>query len=575
MHFTLMQSQDIRRRSQAVRQSSAKAPFISSILIGASSNFRRLLPFRALVVSDRLPLRRLLFLFLCLIVSASITALAFSQKKKPRTIVYKKEHLGAKVNSTYNELLPIIAPNGKYLYFTMGRGNPRNTGDEKYQDIYVSSLLSDGTWSFPKNVGPTFNSIADDAVSGVSPDGSVLFIKNYAYNRTNGLCFAKRTADNQWKIDSIVIENYYNINPLLSQSISINGNYIILSVERSDGYGGLDLYVSKLKDRKKNLYSEPQNLGPVINTAKNEIAPFIASDGQTLYFSSDGLPGEGGGDVFITKRFDDSWVNWGYPVNMGPEINTPGMDAYYSVPASGDRAYFSSSNGNNLLDLFSIPLKDYQRPKPVMFMSGTVTSRSGTPIRASIICTNLSNNNEIATAESLQDDGTFSLIAPVGDHYRIRAEAPGFLSFSDDLDLSKQSGFSEPTFDIVLDSIVVGSKVILGDIFFDFNSSTLQEASFYTLDKQAAFLLDSKDISLEIEGHTDSLGGDEYNKELSQRRADAVKSYLVSKGIASERLTTIGFGSEQPISDNETEDGRRMNRRVVFCITRIDIQKKK
>ena len=208
-------------------------------------------------------------------------------------------------------------------------------------------------------------------------------------------------------------------------------------------------------------------------------------------------------------------------------------------------------------------------------MSGTVTSRSGTPIRASIICTNLSNNNEIATAESLQDDGTFSLIAPVGDHYRIRAEAPGFLSFSDDLDLSKQSGFSEPTFDIVLDSIVVGSKVILGDIFFDFNSSTLQEASFYTLDKQAAFLLDSKDISLEIEGHTDSLGGDEYNKELSQRRADAVKSYLVSKGIASERLTTIGFGSEQPISDNETEDGRRMNRRVVFCITRIDIQKKK
>lgn len=570
-----MQSQDIRRRSQAVRQSSAKAPFISSILIGASSNFRRLLPFRALVVSDRLPLRRLLFLFLCLIVSASITALAFSQKKKPRTIVYKKEHLGAKVNSTYNELLPIIAPNGKYLYFTMGRGNPRNTGDEKYQDIYVSSLLSDGTWSFPKNVGPTFNSIADDAVSGVSPDGSVLFIKNYAYNRTNGLCFAKRTADNQWKIDSIVIENYYNINPLLSQSISINGNYIILSVERSDGYGGLDLYVSKLKDRKKNLYSEPQNLGPVINTAKNEIAPFIASDGQTLYFSSDGLPGEGGGDVFITKRFDDSWVNWGYPVNMGPEINTPGMDAYYSVPASGDRAYFSSSNGNNLLDLFSIPLKDYQRPKPVMFMSGTVTSRSGTPIRASIICTNLSNNNEIATAESLQDDGTFSLIAPVGDHYRIRAEAPGFLSFSDDLDLSKQSGFSEPTFDIVLDSIVVGSKVILGDIFFDFNSSTLQEASFYTLDKQAAFLLDSKDISLEIEGHTDSLGGDEYNKELSQRRADAVKSYLVSKGIASERLTTIGFGSEQPISDNETEDGRRMNRRVVFCITRIDIQKKK
>lgn len=457
----------------------------------------------------------------------------------------------------------------------MGRGNPRNIGDAKYQDIYFSTLSTDGIWSFPKNVGPMLNSIADDAISGVSPDGTVLFIKNSSHNLTNGLCFAKHISEDKWQIDSITIENYYRLSSQVSETITINGNYIILSIERSDGYGGLDLYVSKLKDRKKNLYSEPQNLGPVINTAGNEIAPFIASDGQTLYFSSDGLPGEGGGDVFITKRFDDSWVNWGYPVNMGPEINTPGMDAYYSVPASGDKAYFSSSNGNNLLDLFSIPLKDYQRPKPVMFMSGTVTSRSGTPVRATIICTNLSDNSEIATAESLSDDGTFSLIAPVGAHYRIRAEAPGFLPFSDDLDLSKQLGFSEPTFDIVLDSITIGSKVILGDIFFDFNSSTLQEASFYTLDKQAVFLLDAKDISLEIEGHTDSLGGDEYNKELSQRRADAVKSYLVSKGIPSERLATRGFGSDQPISDNETEEGRRMNRRVVFRITRIDIPKKK
>src|SRR5688572_24531133 len=152
-----MQSQYIRRRSQAVRQSSAKAPFISSILIGASSNFRQLLPFRPFVVSDRLPLKRLLFFFLCLIVSASISHPVFSQKKKPRAIVYKKEHLGYKINSTYNELLPIISPNGKYLYFTMGRGNPRNTGDDKYQDIYLSTLSKDGIWSFPKNLGPKFN----------------------------------------------------------------------------------------------------------------------------------------------------------------------------------------------------------------------------------------------------------------------------------------------------------------------------------------------------------------------------------------------------------------------------------
>lgn len=556
-----MQSQDIRRRSQAVRQSSAKAPFISSILIGASSVF----------FSHSKTLLRITFLTLCLF---SIITVLYGQKKRPKVIVYKKEHLGPKINSPYNEMLPLISPNGRILYFTMGRGNPRNTGDAKYQDIYYSTLQPDGSWSFAKNAGPTFNSVADDAVSGVSPDGTVLFIKNYSYNRANGLCFARKLPENKWQIDSITIENYYNLNPLISQSISSNGNYIILSIERSDGYGGLDLYVSKVKNRKNNLYAEPQNLGPVINTAKNEIAPFIALDGLTLYFTSDGRGGEGDGDVFITKRFDDSWVNWGYPVNMGPEVNTSGMDAYYSVPASGDKAYFSSSNGENLLDLFSIPLKDYQRPQPIMFMSGTVKSRSGTPLRASITCSDLSDNNEVATAESFAEDGAFSLITPVGDHYRIRVEAPGFLPYSDDLDLSKKSGFTEPTVDIVLDSIIVGSKVTIGDIFFDFNSATLQEASYFTLDKQASFLTEAKDIRFEIEGHTDSIGGDAYNKDLSLRRAESVRQYLISKGIAADRLTSHGYGSEQPISDNESEEGRKMNRRVVFRITNIDIKKK-
>lgn len=550
-----MQSQEYRRRSQAVRQSSAKAPFISSILIGASFK-----PF-AIVCT-------------CLLFIITHTNIAFPQKNKSRTTRYSKEHLGGKINSPYNELLPIIAPNGKYLYFTMGRGNPRNMGDDKYQDIYISTRMKDGSWSYPKNIGAKFNSIADDAISGVSPDGTTLFIKNYTYNHDNGLCFAKQASGDEWQIDSITIENYYNINSLLSQSISTNGNYIILSIERSDGYGGLDLYVCRVKDRKRHIYSEPQNLGPIINTSKNEIAPFLASDGVTMYFTSDGLPGHGGGDVFLATLLDDSWVNWSYPVNMGPEVNTLGMDAYYSVPASGDKAYFSSSNGRNMLDLFSIPLKENQRPKPVMFLSGHVTSRNGTPVVASIICTDIKKNTEVGSSYSLSDEGAYSLIAPIGDHYRIRVEAPGYLSYSTDLDLRKLSGFSELTTDIILDSIRIGSTVTLGDIFFDFNSSVLEVASYYSLDKQAEFLIKERQLSLQIEGHTDSLGSNEYNKELSEARANSVKSYLISKGVAANRLTVRGIGAEQPVSDNETEEGRKLNRRVVFRITHIETHNK-
>lgn len=486
---------------------------------------------------------------------------AFSQKKNIKT----KQNLGKAVNSVYSELSPIIAPNGKLLLFTMGIGHPLNLGEDHLQDCWASRLVN-GQWSKPKNLGVPINSAGNDAISGVSADGKVLFIKNFYYNHVSGLCYAQLTPKGVSKIDPITIEKYSNSNSFSSQCISSNGQYIIMSIEQADGYGGLDLYVSKLKDRKKYIYGPPENLGPVINTKENDFAPFLATDGKTLYYSTSGREGFGNADVFLTKRLDNSWVNWTAPQNMGAQINTAGMDAYYSIPASGDVAYFSSSNGAYMLDLYKIALDEDQRPFPVTLLSGRVTNRKGRILDAMIVCTDIEQNLEVSRSSTSEDAEKFSMVLPAGQHYRFNVESPGYLPFSDEIDLSAQSGFEEPFIEIVLDSIAIGSITTIGDIFFDFNKATLKPESFYSLDKLAELLKAKSTWVVEIQGHTDSIGTPEFNSKLSRERAQAVVDYLKDKGIASKRLQAEGFGALKPVSENASEEGRRKNRRVAFRI---------
>jgi outer membrane protein OmpA-like peptidoglycan-associated protein len=507
-------------------------------------------------------LYRYSFLISLLLFSSHIFAQDGGEAKK---VFHKKENLGKLINSPYSEIAPIISPNGKLLFFTMGIGHPSNQGEEHLQDCYVSRFQS-GRWGVPKNLGIPINSPGNDAISGVSPDGKVLFIKNFYYNHVSGLCFASLDSNGKWRIDPIYIDKFANTNQFTSQCISSNGEFIIISAEMPDSYGGLDLYVCRLKDRKKNLYGAPQNLGPVINTKENDFAPFLASDGKTLYYSTSGKGGYGDADVFITKRLDDSWVNWSAPQNMGPEINTPGMDAYYSIPASGDVAYFSSSNGRNQLDLYKIALSEDQRPAPVTLLSGRVTDRSGKILNAQIICNDIESNSEVARSSTSEDAETFSMVLPAGEHYRFTVESPGYLPYSDEIDLSAQSGFSEPFIEIVLDSIAVGSITTIGDIFFDFNKATLQPESYYSLNKLVEFLKVNSTWIVEIQGHTDSIGTAEFNNKLSLERAQSVVDYLKEKGIAGSRVHAEGFGSLNPVAENSTEEGRRKNRRVAFRI---------
>jgi outer membrane protein OmpA-like peptidoglycan-associated protein/Tol biopolymer transport system component len=476
----------------------------------------------------------------------------------------RKINLGPDVNSQYSELSPIISPDGKLLFFTMGQGNPDNMGDEHLQDCYVSRRTASG-WSKPVNLGVPINSAGNDAISGVSPDGSVLFIKNFVYNKTSGLCFARRIRSG-WKIDSITIDNYSNANALSSQCISADFKYIIFSAERPEGYGELDLYVSKLIGAATNHYGTPQNLGPVINTNKDEFAPFLAVDGQSLYFSSRGHGGYGNADVFLSKRLDDSWVNWTAPKNLGPELNTPEMDAYYSIPASGDVAYYSSYNGANQMDLYMVTLTDDIRPNPVILVTGKVINKAGAPLEASVSYSGVGDDTAAGSMLTNIITGHFALVLPSGRNYAIRVEAPGYLPYSDNIDLTNATLYRETSMTITLDSMSAGNSFVLKNIFFDFDKAILRPDSRFELERLVSLLTHYRSLTALIGGYTDSTGTPQHNEELSQARAQAVVDYLVSAGIDSGRIKAFGYGASDPVAPNATEEGKQLNRRVVFRV---------
>lgn len=508
------------------------------------------------------------FLVLLTIFSAGhLHAQGSASQKKSSGRKIQKQNLGTTVNSVASELSPIISSDGRLLYFTMGAGHPENMGSDKLQDCYVSRRDGDG-WSKPANLGAPINSVGNDAISGVSPDGSVLFIKNFAHNVLNGLCFA-RYQKGGWKIDSIYIEGYSNSNPLSSQTINTNFSTIIFSAEMPDGYGGLDLYISRLVDPVKFKYSTPQNLGPVINTTADDFSPFLASDGQSLYFASKGHRGFGDADMFIAKRLDDSWVNWTSPRNLGPELNTTGMDAYYSIPASGDIAYFSSANGDRRLDLYKVALSDDIRPNPVILVTGKVQSPSKRPLDASIVYASLKSGEIAASLLTNPVNGRFAVVLPYGEHYSVNAYSSNYLPYSDNLDLESVSMYREIQTVITLDSIRAGGAVTLSNIFFATNEATLKSESTAELEKLRDLLQKNPTWIVQIEGHTDNVGSDDYNIALSKARAEAVVKYLVDHGIEQKKLSAKGFGAAQPVADNATEEGRQQNRRVVFRIVKI------
>jgi OmpA-OmpF porin, OOP family len=329
------------------------------------------------------------------------------------------------------------------------------------------------------------------------------------------------------------------------------------------------LYVSFLEG--DDIWTAPKSLGKKINLPDyNEMSPFIAADGVTLYFSSDRPGGLGENDIWMCKRQGDTWQKWSDPVNLGSPINTAGSEAFFTLDAGGEFAYLTSSDGAfGASDIVRVKLLEKEMPDPVILLTGNVyNAKTKEPLSASLVYETLPDGVELGNGISNANDGAFKMVLPYDKNYSIRASADKFFAISENLNLDSlvKKGYKEIHKDLYLVPIEIGQVFRLNNVFFDFDKYTLRSESFVELDRVVTFLKEYPKIEIEMSAHTDSKGADEYNYTLSNNRAKTVKDYLLSKGIAAARIVSQGYGETKPVDTNDTEAGRQMNRRVEFKI---------
>lgn len=421
----------------------------------------------------------------------AIDCIDFRREALAHPVPFQPINMGPEVNSPYDEYLPALTADGKTLIIT--RRMPKNeystAETEEEEDFYVSQLQEDGTWSPAQRMEEPVNSTDNEGAQCISQDGRIMIFT--ACNRKDGygrcdLYLCVRHGEEWSRPRNIGIE--INSRSWDSQPcLSLDGRTLYFVSDRKGGYGGKDIWVSRLTE---NGWGAPQNMGPEINTEGDESSPFIHFDDKTFYFTSNGHVGMGGFDLFVSRRNEDG--TWGKAQNMGYPINTEHDESNLIVSADGSRAYFSSDilEGYGRQDLYYFDLPVELRPEPVEY------------------------RDELAQEETPE----------------------------------------------------VGESITLKNVLFATGQYTLNETAQVELDKVVEMLNRNATMKIELEGHTDNTGDAAANQQLSEHRAKACYDYIVSRGIAEERLSFRGYGESRPIADNTTEDGRAQNRRTVFTV---------
>jgi outer membrane protein OmpA-like peptidoglycan-associated protein len=491
------------------------------------------------------------------------------------------ETLDKNVNSEFDELNPLLSPDGKTLYFSR-RNHPGNVGGANdKEDIWYSELDQSGQWQLAQNMGTRFNNEGPNfinTIQSVTPDGkSAIMVLGNKYlpngKMLAGVSISARVNGIWSDPKGLEIENDYNFNEKANYFLTDNRQTLLMSIEREDTRGDRDLYVTFIK--RDSTWTEPLSLGDIVNSAGEESAPFLASDDKTMYFSSNGFSGYGGSDIYVSKRLDDTWTKWSEPENLGPEINSPLEDLFFNIPASSEHAYYSRGVSEKNTDIFRIKLPIIKGPDPWVTVKGKIIDKAtGQPIAAKIIYERLPDGKGLGVSQSSAETGEYEIRLPAGEMYGIRAEGDQKLSESQSMDLRdiKEDQTIEKNFNldpIGLASVEANSGITLNNLFFDLEKATLKQESFPELDRIVTLMKDKATMQIEISGHTDISGSEEYNLNLSKARAEAVANYLSGKQIAKDRMTVLFLGESQPKESNDTKEGRRRNRRVEFKILKL------
>ena len=489
-------------------------------------------------------------------------------------VPFAPENLGAGVNSGSLEYLPSVTADAETLVFTRRIG--------RQEDFYVSRQV-DGKWDTATPI-EEINTDENEGAQVISADGRLLVFTACNRPGAQGSCdlFFSVWRNGRWSKPA-------NIGPPINTkgwesqpSLSADGRTLLFSSDRPGGLGGKDIWISY--QQSNGRWSEPVNMGAPINTPYDDQAPYLHADGRTLYFMSNGLPGMGEDDLYVTKWEGQAWST---PQNLGYPINTKASEGALAVSLDGKYAYFTSDrqeNGQNFggLDLFRFELPAAVQPNPVTYVKARVTdAATGAPLEAGLYFRNLETGKAFLRARTAED-GAFLVCLPAGRDYALEVKQDGYLFHSENFALADSSNPGKPyLLEIALQPIPAAGTngtentlaneakpVVLRNVFFETGSAELLPASTTELDQLVGLLQENPTLHIRIEGHTDNVGSDEDNQNLSENRAKSVHNYLIGKSIDAARLSYRGFGETQPIDTNDTTEGRRNNRRTAFVITR-------
>jgi len=490
-------------------------------------------------------------------------------------VPFISRNLGSNINSEDDEYWPSLTVDGKTIIFTRLVGANAKSGQGKamaQEDFYTSQLVDD-QWQ-PSEPLTSINTSSNEGAQSISSDGKLLFFTACNRNDGFGSCdiYFSRNKGGNWSEPKNAGEPVNSPAWESQPSISANGESLFFVSNRKGGKGGMDIWKCNLlgfSSYGSPLWSKAVNLGDSINTAGNENSPFIHSDSKTLYFASDYWPGLGGYDMFYSRKLNDSV--WTKPQNLGYPINSYKDEQGLIVDASGINAYYSSDRpGSQRMDIYSFELYKEARPAPVSYIKGKVTDdETGETLCTIVELVDVNNSNSVIKVESCWENGEFLMCLPLGKEYAFNVSKEGYLFYSQNFQLKEKTNYIDPyILEIKLKKIAVGGSVVLRNIFFDTGSFELLPESKSELQRLIDFLRANKTLYIELEGHTDNIGSEEFNLNLSEMRAKEVYKYLVSKGIREDRMIFKGYGYSQPIGSNDTPDGRALNRRTEFKIIR-------
>ena len=526
----------------------------------------------------------------------------FVANPKPFSIV----NIGREINSEFEDYAPVLTSNESEIVFTTRRrdGNTNeNVADDNkpFEDIFTTDKKN-GSWGRSKNIGPTINTKFSESTLAFSPDGNTLFV--YKDEGNGDIFYTEKQNDGTWGVLEAlpgIINSTYRES---SVSITADGELLYFASERPGGFGGSDIYLCTKDSRGE--WSKVKNLGATINTELDEDGPFIDYSGKTLYFSSEGKKGMGGFDIFKTNLINIDKNEWSEPENMGYPINSPDDDIYFSGTKDGKHWYYSSvrEDGLGYSDIYMImpseeakktpvvpikepdpvkvvPIKDsvvlVVKPKkepvkpvsvPVKYLVNVIDADTKNPLDAKVRMQGLKDNAMVGVVNQGGGSFEFSITSVKPKDYRLSVEQEGYVFQNLTLKVEGATVKEKTiTKTIEMRKLVVGVVSVLRNVYFDFDKATFKTEAYPELNKLETMMKQNENLQVEISGHTDSFGSNLINKKISERRANAVKSFLTSKGIDPRRVKTVGYGEERPLVSNDDEaEGRQFNRRVEFKV---------